>query len=55
LSAPLTAHDVAMLMGLFKDARIKVNLDHVDSYVDGCGYRALAGEIATTPPKGPTP
>ena len=55
LSAPLTAHDVAMLMGLFKDARIKVNLEHVDSYVDGCGYRALAGEIATTSPKGPTP
>jgi hypothetical protein len=48
LVAPLTAHDVAMLMGLFKDARIKVNRAHLDSYVDGCGYRALAGELANT-------
>jgi hypothetical protein len=49
LSAPLTPHDVAMMMGLFKDARVKGNAEHLDNYIDGCGYRALAGEMATTP------
>lgn len=37
--------DVAMLMVLFKLARIKSNPDHVDSFVDAAGYLALAGEI----------
>jgi hypothetical protein len=37
--------DVAMMMVLFKIARIKANPDHVDSYVDGAGYLAIAGEI----------
>jgi hypothetical protein len=37
--------DVAMMMTLFKIARIKGNPDHVDSYVDANGYLALAGEI----------
>lgn len=47
LSRPLTPHDVAMMMGLFKDARVRGNPAHADSYEDGCGYRAIAGEIGT--------
>ena len=38
--------DIAMLMVLFKLARIKGNDSHVDSYVDAAGYLAIAGEIA---------
>jgi hypothetical protein len=37
--------DVAIMMTLFKIARIKGNPDHIDSYIDGAGYLALAGEI----------
>lgn len=37
--------DVAMMMVLFKIARVKANPGHVDSYVDGVGYLAIAGEI----------
>jgi len=37
--------DIAIMMTLFKIARIKGNPDHVDSYVDAAGYLALAGEI----------
>lgn len=47
LTSPLTAFDVAQMMGLFKDARIKGNPTHSDSYIDGCGYRAIAAEIAS--------
>lgn len=45
LGKTITAHDVAMMMGLFKDARIKSNPSHADSYEDGCGYRAIAAEL----------
>lgn len=38
--------DVAMMMTLFKIARIKGNPGHLDSFVDGAGYLAIAGEIA---------
>lgn len=41
----LCAFDVAIMMTLFKIARIKGNPDHVDSYVDAAGYLAIAGEI----------
>jgi len=37
--------DVAVMMALFKLARIKGNPDHLDSYVDAAGYLAIAGEI----------
>jgi hypothetical protein len=46
LTSPLTPHDVAMMMGLFKDARARGNPQHADNYVDGLGYRALAGELS---------
>ena len=47
LGADVTAHDVGMMMMLFKAARIRSNPAHADSYVDLAGYAALAGEIAT--------
>jgi hypothetical protein len=46
LNAPLTNHDAAMMLALFKDARVKGNPTHRDSYEDGVGYRAIAAEIA---------
>lgn len=46
LDAEVSAHDVAVMMTLFKLARIKGNPLHADSYVDAAGYTALAGEIA---------
>lgn len=42
----INGFDVAVMMTLFKIARIKANPSHVDSYVDGAGYLAIAGEIA---------
>jgi hypothetical protein len=45
LSAPVTAYDVAMMMVLFKLARAKGNPQHIDNFVDGAGYLAIAGEI----------
>lgn len=42
----LGAFDVAMMMALFKIVRIKGNQAHVDSFVDACGYLAIAGEIS---------
>jgi len=44
---PLNAFDVAMMMTLFKTARAASNKAHSDNFVDGAGYYALAGEIAT--------
>ncbi|MDD2966644.1 MAG: DUF6378 domain-containing protein [Desulfovibrionaceae bacterium] len=45
LQTSLTAHDVAMMMCLFKIARIKTGAGKEDSYVDLCGYAALAADI----------
>lgn len=39
-------HDVAVMMGLLKVARIASNPKHMDNWVDGCGYFACGGEIA---------
>ena len=41
-----TPQDVAVMMALMKIARIKSNEKHLDNYVDGCGYLALAAELA---------
>lgn len=43
----ITAEDVALMMTLFKLARIKTGVGTEDSFVDACGYLALAGEIVT--------
>ncbi len=45
-----TAHDVAMMMCLFKIARTVSNLEHTDNYIDLAGYCAIAGELATNDP-----
>jgi len=44
-SIKLSAHDVAIMMSLFKHARIAGNAFHLDNYVDSIGYQAIAGEI----------
>lgn len=44
----LTPMDVAIMMALFKIGRITTAGEFgADSYVDCCGYAAIAGEIAT--------
>lgn len=47
LDHPVTPTDVAVMMTLFKAARIKNNPAHPDSWIDGCGYLANGGELAT--------
>ena len=47
LDCAVTATDVALMMCLFKVARIKSNQGNLDSFHDLCGYGAIAGEIAT--------
>ena len=42
-----SAVDVAMMMALLKIARIRTGTMTEDSFVDGCGYLACGGEIAT--------
>lgn len=37
--------DVAVMMTLFKIARMQVNPRHEDNIVDGIGYLAIAGEL----------
>ena len=45
--AELLPEDVAMMMALFKIARISGNSQHDDNFIDLAGYCALAGEIST--------
>ncbi len=47
LGAPVEAHDVAAMMVLLKVSRVKSNPGHADNWVDGAGYFACGGEIAT--------
>lgn len=47
LDMQVDATDVAVMMALLKLARIKSNPAHDDNWVDGCGYLACGGEIAT--------
>jgi hypothetical protein len=49
LGVPLEAAQVGTLLALMKIARLQHNPSHADSYVDGAGYLACAGEIATKP------
>lgn len=41
------AADVAIMMALFKLARAKGNMGNPENWIDGCGYMACGGEIAT--------
>lgn len=45
LDTPINAHDVAMMMVLFKVARAKSNPGHTDNLVDIAGYAACAAEL----------
>lgn len=45
--AELTAHDVGVMMALMKAARTQSGGHNPDDYVDGAGYFACAGEIAS--------
>lgn len=44
--APITAHDVAVMMVMMKFARSAQGQAVRDHYVDAAGYAAIAGEIA---------
>ncbi len=41
----LTGANVAVMMTLFKVARMQVNPKHQDNVIDALGYLAIAGEI----------
>jgi hypothetical protein len=47
LDAIVTATDVAVMMTLFKLARAKGNIGNAENWIDGVGYMACGGEIAT--------
>jgi hypothetical protein len=47
LGRNIKPHDVAVMMTLLKLARAKANPAHADNWIDGCGYLACGGEIAT--------
>ena len=46
LGIEISSEDVAVMMALLKIARAKANPATEDSFIDGCGYLALAGELA---------
>ena len=45
LGVPVNAHDVAMMMVLFKVARAKSAPEHTDNLTDIAGYAACAAEL----------
>jgi hypothetical protein len=45
-TAPLSPHDVAVMMAVMKLARTQSGEHNRDDYVDACGYAACAGELA---------
>lgn len=47
LDTTVTPADVAVMMTLLKLARIRSNPAHADNWIDGAGYLACGGEIAT--------
>jgi hypothetical protein len=44
---PLDAHDVANMMEGLKIARRYTGPFNPENYIDGCGYSAIAGQIAS--------
>lgn len=46
---PLNAHDVGVMMALMKVARTQSGAVNLDDYIDGAGYLACAGEVASDP------
>lgn len=47
LEHPVSREDVCAMMVLLKVARASNTPEHLDSWVDICGYSAIAGELAT--------
>lgn len=47
LGVPVAPNDAAAMMALLKISRARGNPASVDSWVDGAGYLALGGELAT--------
>lgn len=47
LKVAISAHDVAAMMILLKVARIKTAPFNIDNWIDGAGYAACGGEIAS--------
>ena len=47
LETKVTAVDVAIMMSLLKIARLKSSVSNTDNWVDGCGYMACGGELAS--------
>lgn len=41
----LSSHDVAMMMALFKMARVISGTEYHDSLIDACGYIALGHDL----------
>lgn len=50
LGVEISAADVTIMMTLLKVARLKSNPGNADNWVDGCGYLACGGELATSLP-----
>lgn len=49
LRTHVTDADVAVMMALFKIARLQTNPQHRDNILDGIGYLAIAGELIDRP------
>lgn len=47
LGVPIAAHQVAIMLADLKSVRAWDNPEHADNWVDGAGYYACGGEIAT--------
>ena len=48
LGHEITGHDVTIMMALLKIGRLKTGQPKDDTYIDACGYMALAAEIKLT-------
>jgi hypothetical protein len=46
-TAEISALDVALMMALLKISRTQLGEQNPDDYIDGAGYMAIAGEIAS--------
>mgnify|MGYP006075754129 FL=1 len=46
LEVDVNSTDVAVMMSLLKVARIKSNPNHMDNWIDGCGYLSCGGELS---------
>lgn len=46
IEVTIDAHDVAMMMGLMKIARLQNDPNHIDSWADLAGYSACGAELS---------